>query len=123
MAQIIIFTTSLFFIIFIISFRLIELKKGKDILSTTFRDSCDKLILKIYRWFIVIFYNVFSSSMNFLKKIFLLFIHFFVDIWEFLVRKSVKYIDSIRGKGALKKKGSVSFFLSRLEEYKKEVRR
>ncbi|MCB9806094.1 hypothetical protein H6775_02965 [Candidatus Nomurabacteria bacterium] len=122
MTQIIIFSVSIVLMVSIVGIRMLEIKRGQDIVSQSFRKSGDKIVLTVWNWVRNILSIVNNSISNFFKNIFRTVAHLMVDLWEIFVRKSAKYIDSIRGKGVLKNKGSASFFISSLQEHKEEIR-
>lgn len=103
-------------------FRLIELKTRREFFSS-FRKKSDIFILKIWKSIYYSFDSVTSRISDELHKIPRIIAHFVSDIWEFMTERSSKYSDLIRGKKVLKNKGSASFFISSVAEYKKELKK
>lgn len=99
----------------IVLVRYFEIKKDRNIISEKLRNYCDKKIVLFAKFLSVIqkrFWNLLIAIRNYITH---LISHAIVHSWEFLVKKSAKYINMVRGKGMLRNKGSVSFF-SKLKE-------
>lgn len=120
MTEVILFLVSIFVMLMFLAFRSIEVKRNKNFISLNIRNKSDRFILKYWRYLIAIL-NYIAEVIAFnLKKIPTIFMHIVSDIWEFITERSSKYVDVVRGKGTLKKGGSVSFFISSISEGKEK---
>jgi len=114
--EILLFSISAGVMLLLVLFRSLELAFKKDFISRNFRNKTDIFILNIWNKFITFIVKIKDFVASKLKKVSGEVLHFFVLIWEALVKKSEKYIDMIRGKGVVNNKGSVSFFLSSISK-------
>lgn len=77
--------------IFMLSFRMLEIRIGRDIISRNFRTAFDELIFDIY--------NLCSGWIkNKLKKAPLVALHALADFWYFALRKTIKAVNLIQSR-------------------------
>ena len=103
-------------------FRWWENRKGVKFLGEK-REQLDRFIKRGSMRLIRSGYYFFERSLSMiLTQSVNLFWHIIQQVRIFLEKKLVRVLDLIRGKGSLKKKGSASFFLQNVSEYKQTLR-
>lgn len=70
-----------------------------------------KILVKIKEFSLIVFYTAAHEVLQFLEV-----------VGEKLKKRHSKWFDMVKGKGVLRKKGSVSFFLRDVAEYKKTLK-
>lgn len=96
--------------LFLVVFRAFELKIGRDIISSNFRQRSDNFVLFIWDKIAGFFVGVWKKIVFNVKRGLSYVFHLFVSVWEFFVHKSAKYIDIIRGRNIHGNGGKIAYF-------------
>ena len=103
--------------------KLFELKSGKDFIFVVWRNKIDGYA---HLWFAKAKKFIIAkehSSIAFMKNIPVKVLHLVSVVHVYLHKKYGKQIDMIKGRSVPTNKGSVSFFVNSISEYKKEIKR
>lgn len=110
MVELILFLISLFVMVVLVLLRYFEIKLRKNLIPASFRNACDVLVIKVGKYINrkrIQFWNLLISVRKYITH---LLSHAVVHTWEFLVKKSAKYVNMVRGRGILKTKKGASIF-------------
>ncbi len=122
--SLIIFILSCVGMLFMILVKLFELKTGKDFIFVKWRKEIDK---HAHVWFAntkAFVVKLEKSAVVFIKNIPLHTLEIVSKIHMYLHKKYGKRVDMIKGRTIpTNNKGSVSFFINSISEYKKEIKR
>jgi flagellar motor component MotA len=101
---------------FMLSFRLLEIKIGHDIISRNFRKALDELIVDIWKISVNWLQNTRKKFFYELKKIPIFVLHVLIAFWGFALRKTLKAVSLVQGRIDSRVK---SFVQEHLEEIEK----
>ena len=103
--------------------KLFELKTGKDFILADWRNKIDK---HVHVWFAKtkeFIVRIEKSTVVFIKNIPIHTLELVSKLHMYLHKKYGKRVDMIKGRTIPTNKGSVSFFINSISEYKKEIKR
>lgn len=103
--------------------KLFELKSGRDFMFIRWRSKVDKYA---HLWFTKIKTSIVlieRKSIAFVKNIPVKALHIVSGVHVYMHKKYGKHVDMIKGRSVPTNKGSVSFFVNSISEYKKEIKR
>jgi len=123
MTPVIILGVSLTGITLLIALKEIEYKRRKTF-ALSLRQRADRRVLRL-----VNFFQIHLPTLS--RKVWQQMLHhfalhlgtFFLKVVRFVENRLVRFINIIKGKGVIKKKGSASFFIQNVLEHKSELRR
>lgn len=114
-----VFAFSAFVMAFMLSFRMLEIKIGRDIVSRNFREALDELVIDIWKISVDWLQNKRKKFFHELKKIPVFILHVLIAFWGFALRKTLKAVNLIQGRIDNRVKGFVQEHLEEIEEKKK----
>ncbi len=108
---------------FMIIVKLFELKTGKDFILVRWRNKIDEYAYIYFSKTKKFISNKEKSTIIFVKSIPFRVLHLVSLLHSYLQKKYGKHVDMIKGRSVPSNKGSVSFFVHSISEYKKEIKR
>lgn len=103
--------------------KLFELKSGRDFIFVVWRNKIDKFA---HLWFAKVKTIISSKEREFIifvKNIPVQILSYVSRLHLYLHKRYGKQVDMIKGRNITSNKGSVSFFINSISEYKKEIKR
>lgn len=117
----IVFTSSLFLISAMISLKLIEERKRRKFLFSDLREGADKaslrIVNKIKKYFLLLKTKDGKTPIAFIGRLVIFGVS---SVKRKISLRKIKFMQSLKVGGNLKKKGPASFFLKNVSEYKIE---
>lgn len=107
---------------FMVLFRMFEIAIKRDIISRNFREALDELIIDIWKIIINWFKKIKILILKELKKIPIFILHMLVNFWSYALRKTLKAVSLVQGRGDGSAKGSISNYISHIESYKDHLK-
>jgi hypothetical protein len=103
---------------FMLSFRMLEIKIGRDIISRNFRESFDELIVDIWKISLNWLQNQRKKFLYELKKVPVFLLHMLIAFWGFALRKTLKAVNLVQGRIDSRVKTFVQEHLEEIEKKK-----
>lgn len=117
-----VFAFSAIVMTFMMSFKMLEIKLGRDIVSKNFREALDELIIDIWKisvsWINVKIKKIFHE----LKKIPIFGLHLLIGFWAFALRKTLKAVNLVQGRVDGSVKSYVREHLKSIDNYQSHLR-
>lgn len=104
-----------------LSFKVLENKLGRDIISRNFREALDDLVIDTWKIIVDRFQKTKKKVFHELKKIPIFILHILIGFWGFALRKTLKAVSLIQGRSDGSAKGYVSDHLRAVDAYKEHL--
>lgn len=116
------FIVSAAVMVFLITFRLIELAVGRNIVPQRFRDAVDRKFKKTLRVSSKIAKLSRQKIYFELRKVPVMLLHLLINLWASALRITLKMVSLVQGRGDGKVKGPVSEHLKATEALKEHLK-
>lgn len=104
-------------------FKMLEIKIGRDIISSKFRNALDELIIDIWKISVAWIRKKRKKAFHELKKIPIFVLHLLIAFWGFALRKTLQAVSLVQGRIDGSAKRYVSEHLHAVEQYEEELRK
>lgn len=117
-----VFAFSAFVMTFMVSFKMLEIKTGRDIVSKNFREALDELIIDIWKISVDWIQNKRKYIFHELKKVPIFGLHLLIGFWAFALRKTLKAVNLVQGRVDGSVKNYVKEHLHTIDNYQNHLR-
>lgn len=116
------FTVSAIALAFLVSFRMLELAIGRDIIPLRVRDALDARVVRFIALSRRSIRSVRTAAKHELHKVPVFILHGLVVVWAWALKQTLKAVTVVQGRGDGRTRGTVAAHLESVRAYEKQLR-